>query len=33
MMACVTKPGGWLAVCEFSTPVVPVFSNGLLAST
>jgi demethylmenaquinone methyltransferase/2-methoxy-6-polyprenyl-1,4-benzoquinol methylase len=26
-MARVTKPGGKLAVCEFSTPVVPVFST------
>ena len=26
-MARVTKPGGRLAVCEFSTPVVPVFST------
>ena len=26
-MARVTKPGGRLVVCEFSTPVVPVFST------
>ncbi|HCT13786.1 demethylmenaquinone methyltransferase [Corynebacterium nuruki] len=26
-MARVTKPGGKLAVCEFSTPVVPVFAT------
>jgi SAM-dependent methyltransferase len=26
-MARVTRPGGRLAVCEFSTPVVPVFST------
>jgi demethylmenaquinone methyltransferase/2-methoxy-6-polyprenyl-1,4-benzoquinol methylase len=26
-MARVTKPGGKLAVCEFSTPIVPVFST------
>lgn len=26
-MARVTKPGGCLVVCEFSTPVVPVFST------
>jgi demethylmenaquinone methyltransferase/2-methoxy-6-polyprenyl-1,4-benzoquinol methylase len=26
-MARVTKPGGKLTVCEFSTPVVPVFSK------
>jgi demethylmenaquinone methyltransferase/2-methoxy-6-polyprenyl-1,4-benzoquinol methylase len=26
-MARVTKPGGRLVVCEFSTPVVPVFSH------
>lgn len=26
-MARVTKPGGRLTVCEFSTPVVPVFST------
>ncbi len=26
-MARVTKPGGRLVVCEFSTPTVPVFST------
>lgn len=26
-MARVTKPGGQLVVCEFSTPVIPVFST------
>lgn len=26
-MARVTKPGGRLTVCEFSTPVIPVFSH------
>jgi len=27
-MARVTRPGGRLVVCEFSTPVVPVFATG-----
>lgn len=26
-MARVTKPGGRLAICEFSTPVIPIFST------